>query len=237
MPPRDPEAPPRLRLLPLLVGIATLAFVAHAATLAQAVGAVAQEVQSTEQNEEPEVLRLRPKSEEEVAHEAAEDRATAAGAAIPEGAELRPAPPGGWRDATDADIGGAQTQAAVRGELSARAAKLTEREKALAMREALLTATEKALAAKMAELEALRAEVAVDVGVRSEAHDAQINKLVKIYEGMKPKDAARMFDTQDMEILVAVAGKMSERKLAPILASMNPERARTLTARLAEATP
>ena len=51
---------------------------------------------------------------------------------------------------------------------------------------------------------------------------------------MKPKDAARIFDTLDLDVLVSVMSQMSERKLSPILASMNPERARTITIMLAE---
>jgi flagellar motility protein MotE (MotC chaperone) len=51
---------------------------------------------------------------------------------------------------------------------------------------------------------------------------------------MKPKDAARIFDTLDIDILVAVVSKMSERKIAPILGLMDPERAKTLTIMLAQ---
>ena len=69
---------------------------------------------------------------------------------------------------------------------------------------------------------------------QSEEEKARIVSLVKIYEGMKPKDAARIFDTLDLDILVSVVSQMSERKLSPVLAAMNPERARTVTIMLAE---
>ena len=69
---------------------------------------------------------------------------------------------------------------------------------------------------------------------QSEEEKARIASLVKIYEGMKPKEAARIFDTLDLDILVNVVSQMSERKLSPVLASMNPERARTVTIMLAE---
>ena len=49
-----------------------------------------------------------------------------------------------------------------------------------------------------------------------------------------PKDAARIFDTLDIDILVDVMANMSERKMSPILAAMNPERARTVTIMLAQ---
>ena len=62
----------------------------------------------------------------------------------------------------------------------------------------------------------------------------RVISLVKIYEGMKPKDAARIFDTLDLDVLIQVMSKMSERKVAPVLAAMNPERARTVTIMLVE---
>ena len=38
----------------------------------------------------------------------------------------------------------------------------------------------------------------------------------------------------DLDILVEVISRMSERKVSPVLAAMNPERARTITIMLAE---
>ena len=57
---------------------------------------------------------------------------------------------------------------------------------------------------------------------------------MKIYEGMKAKDAANIFNTLDIDVLLAVMSRMSERKSAPVLAEMDPERARTVTILLAQ---
>lgn len=54
-----------------------------------------------------------------------------------------------------------------------------------------------------------------------------------MYENMKPKDAARIFDTLDMDILLSVVEQMRGRKMSPILAAMNPEVAQRLTVELA----
>ena len=62
----------------------------------------------------------------------------------------------------------------------------------------------------------------------------QIKSLVKIYEGMKPDEAAAIFNELDMPILLDVIGKMSERKVALVLANMNPKRARDVTQELAD---
>jgi flagellar motility protein MotE (MotC chaperone) len=50
---------------------------------------------------------------------------------------------------------------------------------------------------------------------------------------MKPKDAARIFEQLDMETLLLVAEPMKERKLAPIMAQMNPTKAMEITVELA----
>ena len=49
---------------------------------------------------------------------------------------------------------------------------------------------------------------------------------------MKPKDAAKIFEELEMTTLLEVAERMKERKLAPVMAKMNPERAREITVEL-----
>jgi flagellar motility protein MotE (MotC chaperone) len=49
---------------------------------------------------------------------------------------------------------------------------------------------------------------------------------------MKPKDAARIFEELDMDTLLLVSERMKERKLAPIMAKMNPARATEITVEL-----
>jgi len=95
-----------------------------------------------------------------------------------------------------------------------------------------LKTAEQELNQKYEELVSLKAEIESLLVQQSEEEQARIASLVKIYEGMKPKDAARIFNTLDLDILLAVAGRMSERKSAPIIAAMSPERAKTLTTML-----
>lgn len=112
--------------------------------------------------------------------------------------------------------------------------RLEERETALVQKEALLSAAEQALDRKYQEMLALRTDIEDLLGKQSKEEDERIDSLVKIYEGMKAKEAAGIFNTLDLDILVEVISRMSERKVSPILASMNPERARTVTIMLAE---
>ena len=58
--------------------------------------------------------------------------------------------------------------------------------------------------------------------------------LVKLYEAMKPRDAATIFNDLDMPVLLQVVDRMKEAKAAPVLAAMQPDKARDLTARLAQ---
>jgi flagellar motility protein MotE (MotC chaperone) len=69
---------------------------------------------------------------------------------------------------------------------------------------------------------------------RSAAEESQLQSLVKIYENMKPKAAAGVFEELDMDILLEVVSRMKERKVAPILALMTPTRAKELTFELAQ---
>jgi flagellar motility protein MotE (MotC chaperone) len=57
---------------------------------------------------------------------------------------------------------------------------------------------------------------------------------VKVYEAMKPRDAATIFNDLGMPVLLAVVDRMKETKAAAILAAMTPEKARDVTMQLAQ---
>lgn len=139
-----------------------------------------------------------------------------------------------WQDASDQELDYANVRMEMFDDLASRRKGLEKREKELMTREALLRAAEQEIDRKYQELSGLRKEIEGLLEQQSAEEKARIASLVKIYEGMKPKDAARIFDTLDLDILVAVMSEMSERKLSPVLAAMNPERARTITIMLAE---
>ncbi len=117
--------------------------------------------------------------------------------------------------------------------LSKRRTLLDLREKEILKQEALLKAGEKEVDRKVVELLKIKRELKKLLEDQSNMQKGRIQSLVKIYSGMKPKQAARIFDTLNMDILLAVIGKMSERKTSPILANMNPDKARKVTIRLA----
>ncbi len=73
-------------------------------------------------------------------------------------------------------------------------------------------------------------------GAQADAKDPeseQLKSLVAMYEAMKPKAAAEVFNTLDLTVLVAIARHMNPRKLSPILAAMEPAHAAKVTIALA----
>jgi len=139
-----------------------------------------------------------------------------------------------WRAAGDEDLEYEAARMKLMEDLSERREELNKRERNLQAREALLRAAEQELERKYAEMSQLRQRIEKLLDQQSEQEKERINSLVKVYEGMKAKQAAAIFNTLDLDVLISVASRMSERKLSPVLAAMNPERARTVTIMLAE---
>jgi flagellar motility protein MotE (MotC chaperone) len=119
-------------------------------------------------------------------------------------------------------------------ELRQRRQELDERDAALAARESLAIATEQKLAARVGELQALQKKLEALESARKERDDASWQGLVKLYEAMKPREAATIFNDLEMPVLLQVIDRMKEAKAAPVLASMQPDKARELTAKLAQ---
>lgn len=117
--------------------------------------------------------------------------------------------------------------------LAERRAALDKREADITMRLALLEAAEKRLDERTAELAALEARVAGLVDEKQAAEDAGFKAIVSMYESMKPKEAAKIFDTLNTTVLVKLVRAMNPRKMSPILAAMSPEPAQKLTISLA----
>ena len=55
----------------------------------------------------------------------------------------------------------------------------------------------------------------------------KIQKLVKVYESMKPKEAAKIFNDLQIGVLVEMTLNMKESRLAAILSEMKPEKAKS----------
>jgi len=118
--------------------------------------------------------------------------------------------------------------------LTARREALAARDTELDMREKLLNVAEKRIDERIAELKKLEARINALVRQRDEEEEKNLRSLVKVYENMKPKDAARIFEKLELETLLGVVERMKEAKLAPVLAEMDSGRAQQLTVELAK---
>lgn len=117
--------------------------------------------------------------------------------------------------------------------LAKRRAELDAREQDLAMRANLIAAAEGRVDGKIGQLKQLESQVQALLGQRDDAEQKQIATLVKTYSSMKPKDAARIFNTLDNDVLLEVSAQMKPDVLGAILAAMQPDAAQKLTVKLA----
>lgn len=141
-------------------------------------------------------------------------------------------------DGTPVAIGGASdalgTEQQLLERLVARRSELEQYEKDLALRASIVDAAEKRIEERSTTLEALEAQISSLVDQRQEMEAGQFASIVAMYENMRPKDAANIFNNLDMPVLLQVAKTMSPRKMAPILAAMEAPRAQELTVQMAD---
>lgn len=117
--------------------------------------------------------------------------------------------------------------------LSDRRSELNRRSRQLDTREKLLRATENRIEAKIVDLKQIQDTISKLLKKHDKEKEAKMRSVVKIYENMKPKDAARIFEELELPILLDVVERMREQKTAAIIARMTPRKAKSVTAALA----
>jgi flagellar motility protein MotE (MotC chaperone) len=118
-------------------------------------------------------------------------------------------------------------------QLAKRRAELDQREKDLADRAAMLEAVQQQITTKVGEQQKLKSDIEKLTGGGQDAGSIKYRRLVKIYESMKPDEAARILEKMEGEVLLEVVTRMGERRLAPILAQMDPLKAQAITVAMA----
>ena len=217
----------RVRLLPVLIIVAALLFGVKLGDLGQGASvivavsnpAVAQESQGENGKQEDEAAAKDEKSSEggeEGASEQAEEPGQRAPSGVPEGPRF-----------TDTEVEMLQSLVVRREELDARA-------RALDLQANLFTAAEERIDRKIVELKKIEETIRGLLKKHDEGREKKLRSLVKIYENMKPKNAAVIFDRLDMEIFLNVAERMREAKMAPIVARMDPDKAMNFSTQLHE---
>jgi len=117
--------------------------------------------------------------------------------------------------------------------LGARRGQLDQREQDIDVQLQLLAAAEAKLDAKMKALTGLKGDISGLLGQVDAQKQAEVDRLVTVYQGMKPKDAAARMTLLSDDVRLPIAAKMKERALSQILANMAPGEAKILTERLA----
>lgn len=118
-------------------------------------------------------------------------------------------------------------------QLAARKEELDAREAELDTRESVLKAAELRIEASIKSLRREKEEIALAESNRKQDRADEIGRLSDAYERMKPRDAARVFEALDADILIPVAAGMRTQSLAAVLAEMSSEKATALTVALA----
>lgn len=111
---------------------------------------------------------------------------------------------------------------------------LDMREAMLGTREGTLAAVEKRLSGRVNELTVLQSRLEGLEHQRKERDETNWRGLVKLYETMKAKDAALIFNDLDLPVLLPLLDRMKEAKAAAIMAALQPDRARQVTTEMAQ---
>ncbi len=117
--------------------------------------------------------------------------------------------------------------------LAQRREQLEQRARELDLRESLLAAAEKRIDERINEMKKLEASVKQIVQTTDKQEDENLRGLVKIYETMKPEEAARIFADLDNAVLLNVMERMKEARVAAIMAKMDPAKAQDITVQMA----
>ncbi len=161
------------------------------------------------------------------------DAGSAEAKALP-GKDTKPAmPPAGTVISTEGPPVPTGAERAILERLQQRREELDTRARELDLRESLIQSAEKRMESQLSELKDVEARIKTETQQKSEAADVRLKGLVTMYENMKPRDAAKIFNGLDDGVLLDVASKINPRTMAEILAQMQADAAQHLTVELA----
>lgn len=114
-----------------------------------------------------------------------------------------------------------------------REAQLQRREAAMAERQRSLTQADLEIEAKLASLKEAEQALRQTMMMADTAADSDIDRLTKVYENMKPKQAAQLFEEMSPEFAAGFLGRMRPEAAAGIMAGLSPQAAHTFSVVLA----
>jgi flagellar motility protein MotE (MotC chaperone) len=150
--------------------------------------------------------------------------------------EAKPAPEVARAEATsnpEPVQGVSASERAILERLQARRQELEARAREIDIRESLLKAAEKRAEGRVEELKAIESRITGASAQKADEEAQRFKGIITMYEGMKPKDAAKVFDRLEMPVLFEIASHIAPRKMSDILGLMAPEAAERLTVEMA----
>jgi len=127
-----------------------------------------------------------------------------------------------------------QSEVEVLQALGTRRQALDQRATQIETQDDLMTAAERRLDQRLAQLHQLETTVNGLLGQLDQAQEQRLAALVDVYQRMRAKDAANVFNSLDDTVMVQVASRMRQANLAEVMGRMTPDRARHLTQLLAD---
>ena len=228
-PPSDAKAPrraslPSLRLLPVMIFVAVLMLTVRVNDVWRGMSGAVSINQSEAQQPTP------PGGRKPGQRTPAQPEVPPAGPGVTQNpAASMPAPPEEPSASDGEPPTFTQNEIDVLQKLSVRRETLDNRQKDLDARENLVKAAEARIDKKIAEMKALQTNIEGMLKQVDQQDENKLKSLVKIYEQMKPKNAADILSTLEMQIQIGVLTRMKEAKVAPILAAMDVTKAQAVT--------
>lgn len=114
-------------------------------------------------------------------------------------------------------------------ELLRREKRLKQREEALEEKEKALEIAHGAIETRLAALQQAEEDLRETLALANEAAEADLTRLTDVYQNMKPKDAAALFETMDPSFAAGFLSRMPADAAAGVLAGLSPEAAYTIS--------
>jgi flagellar motility protein MotE (MotC chaperone) len=147
--------------------------------------------------------------------------------------EIKPPVVNGQQIQLDGNRPVSAAERAILERLHERRQELDKRARELDIREGMLKESEQRINAQMKEIKEVEAKEGPSGQKKEESGTARLKTLAVMYENMKPKDAAKIFDRLDIKVLLDMTSQINPRKMSEILAQMSPDAAERLTMELA----
>lgn len=114
-------------------------------------------------------------------------------------------------------------------ELQRREKELNAREDAILDMEKALEVAKQAIDTRLTALEQAEESLRETLTIAEKAAETDLTRLTDVYQNMKPKDAAALFETMDPVFAAGFLSRMPSESAAGVMANLSPEAAYTVS--------